>query len=189
MQMTDGGLPEGVDWNHPDAQQRIRTAGGEPMKPSTVPGFLDIYRGRSRALAVVLFVSYDPMLLDTRSTILRAGGYLVESASTTGQAIELFREVDFDLVVLCHSIPAGETDPLIRLIRASGSTVPIVCVAPLSDHHLQTSADLVVDSRPQELLCGVEMVLMRATRQRKAKRAGELATRADDQAIQQNRAR
>jgi DNA-binding response OmpR family regulator len=89
------------------------------------------------------------MLSEARISILRIAGYLVESASSIGEAIDLFREGDFDLVVLCHSIPAQEGDSFIRLIRASGSSVPIVCVAPISDCRPETSADLIIDGRPK----------------------------------------
>jgi DNA-binding NtrC family response regulator len=109
------------------------------------------------------------MLSETRSSILQAAGYLVKSASSIGQASALFRDGDFDLVALCHSIPDQERDPFIRLIRASGSSVPIVYVAPISDQPPETSVDLIIGSRPMELLGGVETALKKAARQRDAK--------------------
>jgi CheY-like chemotaxis protein len=148
------------------------------MKRSTIASFLDIYRGRSTTLAVILAVGHDPLLSETRSSILRAAGYLVESASSIGQAIDLFRDGDFDLVVLCHSIPAQERDLFLRLIRAYGSSVPIVCIAPISDRHPETSADFIIEGRPMGLLCGVETALNKAVRQHDAREAGVPASRA-----------
>jgi CheY-like chemotaxis protein len=43
--------------------------------------------------------------------------------------VDHFQSGDFDLVLLCHSVPAGDRERLASLIRASGSRIPIVSIA------------------------------------------------------------
>lgn len=45
------------------------------------------------------------------------------------EAIHLFRDGDFDLVILCHSLPIEHCERLIRFIRNSGSRIPVACVS------------------------------------------------------------
>jgi CheY-like chemotaxis protein len=123
-------------------------------------------------LVLILAVGHDPMLLDTQNSILRAAGYLVESASSIEQAIDNFRDGDFDLVVLCHSIPWRESDRLIYLIRASGSSIPIVSIAALSDHHPDTFPDVTVGGHPMKLMRDIERALNEAARRYHAPEVG-----------------
>ena len=81
---------------------------------------------------VILAVGKDPMVLNTRSLILRSAGYIVKSSTSIDEAAALTREVDADMVLLCHSISVQERDWVIRAIRASGSRIPIYTVSPAS---------------------------------------------------------
>jgi DNA-binding NarL/FixJ family response regulator len=45
------------------------------------------------------------------------------------EAVDRFGSYDFDLVILCRSIPARDRERLTCLIRASGSSVPVIAVA------------------------------------------------------------
>ena len=56
---------------------------------------------------VVLMVGQDRVLTETRSQVLRIAGYTVVPAFTLRQAMDEFVSGDFDLVLICHSIPAG----------------------------------------------------------------------------------
>jgi len=58
--------------------------------------------------AFILAVGQDNLLLNTRSSILRTAGYVVESVMSLTQALNQFLTGDFDLVLLCHSIPLQE---------------------------------------------------------------------------------
>ena len=53
----------------------------------------------------LLAVGQDPIVLSTRCSILRSAGYMVAEASSIAESLELFKDADFDLVLLCHSIP------------------------------------------------------------------------------------
>lgn len=80
-------------------------------------------------IAVVLAVGFDSSLMRTRSLVLQSAGYIVESASSLKEAVARFQTGDFDLVLLCHSIPMEDRDHLTCLIRATGSLTPIVSIA------------------------------------------------------------
>jgi hypothetical protein len=62
-------------------------------------------------------------LLDTQND-LAVSGLFVATAESIGEAFHLFRSGDFDLVVLCHTIPEKDRDGLTCMIRASGSLIP-----------------------------------------------------------------
>ncbi len=78
---------------------------------------------------LVLSVGLDPQLLGTRDLILQSAGYIVVSTYSMREAVDRFRQGDFDLVLLCQSIPAKERERLTRWIRASGSRIPVVSVS------------------------------------------------------------
>jgi DNA-binding response OmpR family regulator len=111
----------------------------------------------------VLAVGQDSMILSTRVSILRGAGYAVESATSAEQAINQFRSGDFGLVILCHTMPPEERRTLARLIRASGSSIPVIYVQPLIEPSTDGLADAIIGSHPIELLSGVEEALNRAT--------------------------
>lgn len=81
------------------------------------------------ALTLVLSVGLDAELLGVRNFVLQSQGYYVVPAYSVKEAVERFLSGDFDLVLLCHSIPGEERERLARLIRASGARVPVVSVA------------------------------------------------------------
>jgi CheY-like chemotaxis protein len=117
-------------------------------------------------LSLILVISPDWMLLQSRCSILQRVGYVVGSAPSMNEAIRQFREGDFDLVILCHTFPAGERDRFTRTIRASGSLVPIVYLTCLADPAYDGLADLTVECSPDKLLSGVKQALMKAENDR-----------------------
>jgi CheY-like chemotaxis protein len=110
-------------------------------------------------LTLVLSVGLDPVLLATRNQVLKSAGYIVVSAASVAEAVDRFRSGDFDLLVLCHSIPAIERGRLTCLIRASGSRIPVVAVSA-RQYQWDDFADVTLDHDPQELLRGVKAVLL-----------------------------
>ena len=113
-------------------------------------------------LPLILAVSHDPALLESRSSILRSAGYAVVQVLSAKQAQELLESGSFDLVLLGHSLPAHDRDRLTRLIRSSGSLTPVVTVAPLTDPLPYEFADALVEGSPEMLLNGIREVLLKA---------------------------
>ncbi len=113
-------------------------------------------------LTFILAVSHEPVLLESRSSILRSAGYAVAQVLSVRQAIELLGSSHIDLVLLGHSIPAQDRDLLTLLIRASGMLTPVVTVAPLTDPVPYEAADFIVEASPEMLLSGIREVLLKA---------------------------
>jgi CheY-like chemotaxis protein len=101
---------------------------------------------------LILSVGSDPMVLDTRELILRSTGYTVSSALSTKEAVDIFQNGDFDIVILCHSLPTKECELLASFIRASGSHTPIVCVSGTGLANQNVFADATLDKDPAEFL-------------------------------------
>lgn len=116
--------------------------------------------GVSMTLALILSVGEDSALLESRSSILRAVGYAVETELSVRRAMQRFIDGDFDLVLLCHSIPPEDRARLISAIRASGSRTPLVFVAAHESQIPDADADATVGSAPPELLRGIEEILL-----------------------------
>jgi CheY-like chemotaxis protein len=112
----------------------------------------------SMSSTVLLSVGLDSMLLEARNAVLRSEGYLVKPASSLKEAVQCFREGDFQLVVLCHSLPKAEREQLICWIRASGSSIPIVTVSAGFDGEDQF-ANAIVKRDPASLLKGIRRAL------------------------------
>lgn len=111
------------------------------------------------ALTDILSVGLDPELLGTRNLVLQSAGYTVVSANSIKEALDRFRAGDFDLVLLCQSIPRNERDRLSLWIRASGSRTPVVSISGKLCER-DGFANATVPSDPAALLWGIRKVLI-----------------------------
>jgi CheY-like chemotaxis protein len=107
---------------------------------------------------LVLAVGHDPVLLETRSQVLQGAGYTVVPELSLKKAVAMFRDGDFDVVLLCHSIPCVDRERLVRSIREHTSRTPIVSIATTLGQR-DLLADATIDSDPGELLNGLHDVL------------------------------
>lgn len=107
---------------------------------------------------VVLAVGRDPLLLETRSQVLRNAGYIVVSVQSVKDAFDQFRAGDFDLVVLCHSVSPEDRERLTYLIRAHSPATPVVLISAVS-FSKDSSADATISNDPHALLAGLKEVL------------------------------
>ena len=112
-------------------------------------------------LTIVLSVGFDLSLLRARGLVLSSAGYLVESASTVKGAADRFQSGDFDLVLLCHSVPRKDRDRLTSLIRASGSRTPIVSIAG-NLGECDAFANATLEDGPNNFLARIRDVLAKA---------------------------
>jgi CheY-like chemotaxis protein len=109
---------------------------------------------------LVLNVGRDSPLLDTRAMLLRSAGYIVESTPSMADAIHRFRTGDFDLVILCHSIPEQDRQRLIDLIREEGSSTPVIFISSTAAPPTPRFAVLSVDNHhPAALLSAIRELL------------------------------
>jgi len=108
---------------------------------------------------LVLSVGSDSRVLETRELILRSAGYSVVSALSIKEAAYLFKDSDFDVIVLCHTLSTKDCERLTGTIRASGSRIPIVCVSDSTFDGRKSFADETVDKSPAAFLRSIEDVL------------------------------
>ncbi len=113
---------------------------------------------------LVLSVGSDPFILDARDFILRSAGYIVVSAMSIEEAVHLFRDGDFDVIVLCHSLPMKDCERLTCLIRASGSQIPILSVSSGAAAGRNAFADATLDRAPGSFLRSLEEMMSRHAR-------------------------
>jgi DNA-binding response OmpR family regulator len=92
---------------------------------------------------------------------LQSAGYSVVSAYSLKEAVDRFQARDFDLVLLCQTIPTKERDGLTWWMRASGLGIPVVSVAGnlCSD---DVVAGVTVGSDPSALVWGIRELLVNA---------------------------
>lgn len=110
---------------------------------------------------LVLSIGVDVPLLNARNFVLQSAGYSVVPARSLKEAVDHFRSGDFDLVLLCHSIPAKEKEHLTCWIRASGSRIPVVSVSGIFGQE-DAFANATVVSDPKALLLGIREALVKA---------------------------
>jgi CheY-like chemotaxis protein len=109
-------------------------------------------------LTVVLSVGKDFRLLEVRSLILRAAGYVVKTAVCAREAVEQFQGGDFDIVILCHSLTVEDTACLTRSIGNSNPRVPIITITDVTGR-CGYSLDAELDRDASDLLRGLAELL------------------------------
>jgi CheY-like chemotaxis protein len=112
---------------------------------------------------IILSVGEDLMLLETRNILLRAAGYIVESARSLKQAIDHCLAREFDVVVMCHSVSSKDRDCLTCWIRASGAPTAVVSV-PGNCGQSDFFADANLGHEPEKFLSGIKDVLTKGVR-------------------------
>lgn len=110
---------------------------------------------------IVLAVGFDLSLMAIRDLVLQSAGYVVVEASSLKEAVDHFQSGDFDLVLLCYSVPAGDRERLASLIRASGSRIPIVSIAG-SLGECDAFANSTLEDGPNKFVAGIRDALSNA---------------------------
>ncbi|HMD20558.1 MAG TPA: hypothetical protein VKH40_09560 [Alloacidobacterium sp.] len=114
-------------------------------------------------LGVVLAFGFDPSLMASRIRVLQSVGYLVVRASSISETVDHFQSGDFDLVLLCHSVPAADRERLTSSIRAWGSGTPIVSIKG-SLGECDAFVNATLEDGPNKLVAGIRDVLIKAAR-------------------------
>lgn len=102
------------------------------------------------------------MLLSTRSEVLRRAGFNVVPTASTVQAMKLFLAGDFDLVIICHSVPAEERRSLANLVHSHSSSIPVVLITVSYEDDL--TVDATVQNDPRTLLINLPEILRERSR-------------------------
>lgn len=102
-------------------------------------------------------------LLTTRNAVLRQAGFLVETSFDLNEALALFLAEDFDVAVVCHSVPARDKERFVRLLKEHK---PLTPVAVMSDGHHAGCGDEEIHNLdgPEELLQRISELIASAQR-------------------------
>lgn len=115
---------------------------------------------------VVLTVCLDPVFQGDQGAVWSSAGYVIVAANSIKEAMDYFKAGDFDLVLLGHSIAVEAKERLTFLIRATGSQVPVVCIAGPSGRH-DSLADATFEQDSSELLTGIDELIKSKANARK----------------------
>ena len=113
----------------------------------------------------ILSAGRDRPLLFTRNRLLEEAGYIVTATSTAAETVEKFFAGDFDLVILCHSIPLEERERIATLVSMHSPSTPVIALADLPSRRFNFG-DLTVDSDASTLLDSVPVALAMAVTKR-----------------------
>jgi len=78
---------------------------------------------------VILSAGRDSDLLKKRNTALAAMGYKIASAFDPGEIVDKLLNGDFDLVLLCHSMPDDDRHRLAHIISRYSPSTPVVLIS------------------------------------------------------------
>jgi len=118
-------------------------------------------KGFVMAMPLVLSIGLDVELLITRNLVLQYAGFTVVPAFSIEEAVACFLDRDFDLVLLCQTVPTHLKERLTCWIRATGSSVPVVTVSGWLCQH-DAFANATVEGNPITLLMGIRETLAKA---------------------------
>lgn len=118
----------------------------------------------------VLLVEDDSTITEMLKEFLSKEGFICESADTQTQALVMFRQFDYDIVLLDVSLPDGNGFVACSAMKAS-KDVPIIFLTASGDEHsvvtgLELGADDYVSKpfRPRELVTRIRTVMRRKNR-------------------------
>ncbi|SRR6266567_4185135 len=100
---------------------------------------------------LLLSVGAQPELLRLRNAVLRNAGYYVHAESSVYEAMHLFMRGDFDLVILCHTIPEAEKVNLLTAIKTATASTPVIIVRD-GDRTTQADARCIPSTAPMRSL-------------------------------------
>jgi DNA-binding response OmpR family regulator len=104
----------------------------------------------------LLSVGYDPLLMRTRSFVLRQAGFTVDEAYNLSGALGLLMSDSIDAVLICHTVPKDKQRSFIAAARRERRLLPIICIKA-QDHEGQQQDCVSVGSDPDELLEAIKL--------------------------------
>jgi DNA-binding NtrC family response regulator len=93
--------------------------------------------------------------------VLRNEGYGVHAETSVTEALRVFRQGDFDLVVLCHSIPEGEKLRILTAMKKAKPSIPVVTMRSGGEAPKLADASVRSLDGPDSLLNCVASLLTR----------------------------
>jgi DNA-binding response OmpR family regulator len=104
----------------------------------------------------ILSVGNNPILMASRSLLLRGAGYAVDEAYTIDKAISLVEADSIDAVLICHTIPREDQQVLIATVREKRRLMPVLCIRSNS-YETAPRTCTAVDNEPEALLATLKL--------------------------------
>ena len=114
--------------------------------------------------APLLSVGFEYGLLNPRNRILENAGHKVVEATTETEALQHLQRSEFDLIILCYSIPDEQREALAKRMRSYNASTPIVAIARRSQQTEYHFADATVKNDRLALLTGITTLLQTGRR-------------------------
>jgi CheY-like chemotaxis protein len=122
-------------------------------------GYLNFHTGANPMPFLILSAGRDPDLLKTRNAALQAQGYRVAAAFDSYEVVDKLLNGDFDLVLLCHTMPEEDRRRLARIISRHTPSTPVILISQstcesvtLEPGALQCSSDQVLATLTHSLI-------------------------------------
>ncbi len=109
---------------------------------------------------VLLSVGAQPEILRLRNEVLRHAGYHVHAETSVYEAMHWFLRSDFDLAILCHTIPEAEKVKFLTAVKRAAPSTPVIIVRG-SEAGTQADASVHCLDGPDALLNCVAGLLTR----------------------------
>lgn len=103
---------------------------------------------------LLLSAGHDADLLKHRNTQLAAAGFKVASATDSCEVVDKLLNGDFDLVLLCDSMPDEDRRRLARIIGRYTPSTPVLFISSESSNEYEPSIR-TVKCHPEQLLAAV----------------------------------
>ncbi len=103
--------------------QKYNTSHSGP-KPSSAKQLRDVRN--SRKIAKILLIDDDDIVTQTLAMILRTDGHIVTTASNGPDALKIFSENTFDLIITDLFMPQMSGWDIIRRIRLVSTDIPVI---------------------------------------------------------------
>lgn len=113
-------------------------------------------------MTIILSLGRDHLLMPLRTMVLHRAGYVVREACSSDEALRLLGTVEFDLLLICHTVPEAEQRELIAAVRRSLPGLPIACLKS-NEYPIQEYCSAVDNTAPA-LLTDLSAVLHRTGR-------------------------
>lgn len=116
----------------------------------------------------ILIVEDEKKFLDILQRSLKSEGYMVDGVGTAADAVDYLKSYHYDMVILDLQLPDGTGNSLIRRLRESGNTMPVLVLTARSEleskvENFQAGADdyVVKPVAMAELAIRVQALLRR----------------------------
>lgn len=108
----------------------------------------------------ILSISHNPRLLIARNDMLAVAGYSVSSPRHPGDAVQLFRQNSYDVIIIGHSVTSAERNQILDALERLGPRVPVIFAAPQGEP-AEPRADAIVDiADPDSLMQALARLLV-----------------------------